>query len=329
MPSITFNQAKKFLNNITEKDKVAIIHDDDGDGFASAILYYDFCISKNTIPKTFTSSFRRQFNKIPLEEFNKIIITDIAPNGIQKINLPLNKQIISIDHHPKGPIQKEILDYRDESYAPAAKIAYELTNLKPWLALAGTLSDEGQLYPENQNFINKILKSLNTPYKDFCQNVTFVITNFLIYFEDNTQKAFDILKNINSIEQISKLKKYSKPIENEVQKYVDKYEKNKIKINNINFSLINPKYNTKSIIINIISKKYPNEIHLIAKPLDNDTISISSRYQSQKANLPDLLEKATKNLKNATSGGHPRAAAARIQSKDLNRFKQNLKQINS
>jgi len=43
MPEITFQQAKEFLNNITRKDKVAVIHHDDGDGFCAGILYYDWC----------------------------------------------------------------------------------------------------------------------------------------------------------------------------------------------------------------------------------------------------------------------------------------------
>ena len=47
MPEITFSQAKEFLNNITDKDHVAIIHHDDGDGFCAGILYYDWCKNKN------------------------------------------------------------------------------------------------------------------------------------------------------------------------------------------------------------------------------------------------------------------------------------------
>ena len=56
MPKINFNQAKEFLNNITSEDKVAVVHHDDGDGFCSGILLYDWCKKKEAEVKTFTFS---------------------------------------------------------------------------------------------------------------------------------------------------------------------------------------------------------------------------------------------------------------------------------
>ena len=63
MPKITFDQAKEFLDNITSGDKVAIIHHDDLDGFASGILFYDFYKTKGVTADHFvyitdTGSFK-------------------------------------------------------------------------------------------------------------------------------------------------------------------------------------------------------------------------------------------------------------------------------
>ena len=53
MPSISFIQAKEFLDNITDRDNIAIIHHDDGDGFCSGILFYDWCKKKGAKVENF------------------------------------------------------------------------------------------------------------------------------------------------------------------------------------------------------------------------------------------------------------------------------------
>ena len=330
MPKITFNQAKQFLNNINSKDKVAIIHHDDGDGFASGILFYDWCKTKKTTAEQFTFSFGKWNKKNNLKKFNKIIITDIAPDGLIEINPPLDKEIFYTDHHPKNiPIPEKILAYQtsDQGYIPSSRTAGELTQLKPWLSLAGTISDAGDLYPENEKFINNLLKKYNITLDEFKQNISSLITNTIIFFDKNPNKAFKIIQKINSLEEIPKLKKYSEPIENEIEKFIKEYERKKEKINNINLYYINPKFSIKGIIINIISRKNPDEILIFLSPKKSNPniLGISSRHSSSKANLPSLLKSGIKGLENANAGGHLRAAGAKIQSKDLNQFKQNLK----
>ena len=101
MPEITLQEAKEFLDNITSEDRVAIIHHDDGDGFCSGILYYDYAKSKGAETKQFVFSFGKWDNQTNLETFDKIIITDVAPDGLIEINLPTGKEILYTDHHPK------------------------------------------------------------------------------------------------------------------------------------------------------------------------------------------------------------------------------------
>jgi len=330
MPQITFQEAKQFLNNITQKDKVAIIYHDDGDGFASGILFYDWCKTKKATTKQFTFSFGKWDKKTNLEKFNKIIITDIAPDGLNEINPPSNKEIFYTDHHPKNtPIPEKILAFQtsDQGYIPSSRTTGELTQLKPWLSLAGTISDAGDLYPENETFIDNLLKKYNVTLDEFKQNISSVITNTLVFFEENPSKAFKIIQKINSLEEIPKLKKYSEPIENEIGKFIKEYETKKEKINNINLYYINPKFSTKVIIINIISRENPDEILIFLSPKKSNPniLGISSRHQSSKADLPSLLKSGIKGLENANAGGHLRAAGAQIQAEDLNQFKQNLK----
>jgi len=331
MPQITFNQAKEFLNNITSKDVIAIIHHDDGDGFCAGILYYDWCKSKNAQAQQFTYEIgRTKLKNIDLEKFNKFIVTDIASNLIaEDLELIKQKQVLYADHHPRDtPIPEEILELvtTDQGYLPSSRTAGELTNLKPWLSLIGTITDAGELYPENQNFIDKNLKKINTTLDKFKQNISSVVTNFLTYFDKDFPKAFEILQQINSIEEVSKLKQYSEPVENEVQKFVEEYEAKKEKLGDINYYYFEPHYSIKVEVAGIISRKNPNNIYIFASPKnDGKDISFSARGQSKKLDMAELLKAGTNGLKDTNAGGHKAAAGALIQSKDLEQFKQNIK----
>ena len=118
MTKITFNQAKKFLNNITPKNKVAIIHHDDGDGYTAAILLHNFLKNKNIKPKVFAFNRNKsKFKNYHLKKFNTILIVDLSPSLIAKdLRTIKHKKIFYTDHHPKdAQIPKQILEYRTKS----------------------------------------------------------------------------------------------------------------------------------------------------------------------------------------------------------------------
>ena len=331
MPKITQQQAKEFLNSINNQDKIAIIHHDDLDGFASGILLYDFCEKKqaNQI-KNFVFSFGGWNKNITLNEFDKILIADIAPFGIKEINLPLNKKIFYTDHHPeKEEIPKEILELRtpDQEYIPSSRTVQELTNSKLWLGLAGTISDAGDLHKENNQYIESGLKNLKTTSKEFQKNIVHTLSNTIVYFDKNPEKAFEKIKNIQTIQDIKDLEKYSQDIETEIQEKTKSYEKYLEKINNINIVYLELKYPVRAIISTKVSMGDPEKIFIfLSKDQSNpEILGISSRHQADNADLPKLLNSAMKNLENAFAGGHKRAAGGQIQAKDLEKFKQNLK----
>jgi len=329
MTKITFEEAKEFLKNISDKDNIAIIHHDDGDGFCSGILFYDWCKLKGAKVKQFDFSFGKWKKKTSLEPFNKIIITDIAPDGVNEINPPLDKEILSVDHHPEEPaLPKEILDFRTEEgkYIPSSRTAGELTELKPWLALIGTVTDRGELYVENQDFIDDRLKEINMKLEDFKQNVSNVIINFLVYFDKDTDKAFKILEKIKSIKEIKKLKEYSEPVENEIEKFVEEYDTKKERLGDVNYYYFEPQFSIKVPVSTIISDKDHDGIYIFASPKkDEKKITLSARNTSQKIDMAKLLQAGIEGLKEATAGGHKAAAGARILAKDIKKFKANIR----
>ena len=328
MPEINFNQAKEFLDNITSEDKVAIIHHDDLDGFASGILFYDWCKNRGVEAKHFTFDYKEWDDQTSFEEFDKILIADIAPSGVEYLNLPLDKEILYTDHHPKAQeVPKELLSYQtvDEGYIPSSRTVGELTGIKKWLSIAGTIADAGDLHPINQEFIDNFLKEIKMSLDKFRENVTSIITNTLVYFNKDPDKAFEILKEINSIEEIAQLKKYSEPVENEVQKFVEEYESKKEKLGNINLYCLDPHYYIKKPVAAIISRNNPDDVIIFVIPWADGSLSLSGRNHSRKKDVSRILREGIKGLENAKTGGHTSAAGGKIQTKDLEKFKQNIR----
>lgn len=330
MPKITFNEARKFLNDICPGDKIAIIHHNDLDGFASGILYYDWCRKKGITPEHFVYVLgTNSFKDYPLEKFNKILIADISPNFIaDESELVKNKQVLYTDHHPQDKlIPEEILEYRtsDLGYIPSSRTVQELTRIKLWLGVAGTIGDAGDYYPENEEYINNYLKKEGIALEEFKENVTNIISNTLIYFEKNIQEVFQIIDKIESIENIKQLEKYSDSVENELQKFTEEYETKKEKLENVNFYFFRPKFGIKSIVVNKISSANPGEIFIVAVPKEENKIGISARNHLGKHNMSKLLGAGIANLENATAGGHTAASAGIILAKDLEKFKENIR----
>lgn len=330
MSEITFAQAKEFLENITKKDNVAIIHHDDGDGFCSGILYYDWCKLKKAEVENFVYSIgKSKLKNFGLEKFNKIIVCDLSSSFMaEEFEMIKDKHIFYTDHHPKEvPLPKEILELltAEQGYIPSSRTAGELTGMKPWLSLTGVITDSGHLYPENENFIDGHLKSIGMTLEKFKENISSIITNFLVYFDKNLEEAFIILQKLKSVNEVKKLRKYSEQVKDEVQKFVRKYESKKEKLGDINFYYFEPTFQVKAPICGIIGHQDPNQIYIFSSPKHNrNYIGLSARNTSQRRDMAKLLRAGVKGLQDASAGGHVSAAGGQILAKDLDKFKENI-----
>ncbi|MFH0833295.1 MAG: DHH family phosphoesterase [archaeon] len=328
MTEMNFNQAKIFLNNITSENKVAIIHHNDGDGFTAAILLFNFLKNKNIYPATFSFAINNQ-KKLNLKKFNTILVVDLAPSIISKtLQTIQHKKVFYTDHHPKDTqIPKQILEYRTKSEISSAKTIYNLVGGNELFEAMAQFVDAGWLQKENRKILNKFLKKNKMTSKKFNEQVAYKIVRTIDYFHNKPKKAFKKLKSINSLNDLNRLNKYDSKVGEEIKKLTGQYKTKKQKIGNINFYYFKPKYPIKSAIINEISYAHPKQTYIFATPTANDKkiISLSARNQTKKIDMAQLLKIGIKNLENANAGGHIPAAGATIQSKDLNQFKQNLK----
>ena len=324
--------ALNFIKNIEIKDKISLVFHDDLDGFASGILIYDYLIEGGCEDidvfslKIETDAFENILDD--LKKADKIVIMDLGPNLIVNgLNKLKDKKILYIDHHQNDVIIPEnVIEYRTIGSIPTTKSIFEFVNGKLWLAVAGIISDAGFKNPDNMKMINDFLEKENLEFDWFSENVVEVIDYFLIYFREEREKAFEILKKIEDWRELKEIEKYAGPVKNEAEKFIEDYEDNHEKIGKINFYYFKPRFKVKVPVTNKIGYKYPDEIFVFASP-SKEMISLSARNQNSQANMIEVLKAGIDGLEGAGCGGHIPAAGGQIRAKDLDRFKENLRRF--
>lgn len=334
MTQITENEAKKYLDKISEKDSVAIFRHTDLDGFASAILFYDFCKKKGcTNIKVFPIELGiNKLTDYDLTEFDWILISDLPSEVIvqdlQKISK--DKNVFYTDHHPisKQKIPENIKTFLtiQQGNMPSSRTVYEICGGKYWLAVTGVLSDFGDSYPVNQDFIQDFLDKTEKSKEYMKQEIMYKIARAIIYFEKNPKlDFFDFLKEIKTLDEIKNLEKYEQPVKQEFEKFIKDFQENSKKFGDVFFFYFEPYYGIKSFLINNISSKREKEIFVFCVPINKEILSISARNQSKEYDVSIILKDCVKNLQNSTAGGHKAAAAAKIPTTELEKFKENLR----
>ncbi len=328
----TFKDGKKFLSEISSRDKVAVVCDNDLDGFSSGILFYNYAKSRGAKVKSFVIDAAKSQDGVvkQMKKFNKVIITDLGSNKISSIlETVKEKDVFYTDHHPPdNSVPKKILEYRTLKGGnyPSSRAAQELTGIERWRGLAGTMSDMGHRFKVNDKYIKDSLKELGMTQKKFLENVVFPSNGLITYFYRNPQRAFQLFAKMKDHKEIKNYAKYTELVGSEIQKHIKLYKSKKKKMGRASYYYFNPKYPVKSAVTTIISLKAPTKIFLFATPY-KDKIKISSRCQSGKVMLNELLSEATRGFKNSKAGGHPRASGAVIMKKDLKQFKKNIAEL--
>jgi single-stranded DNA-specific DHH superfamily exonuclease len=328
-----------FLDGITKKDKVAIVSHIDLDGISSAIFLQEILNSKGIKPKIlgFTEYSAGMFSKF-LKEFKnkkitKIFMSDIAEESDYENFEKLKNEfsVFLIDHHPsENKTKDKVLKTKSEHCA--AWIIYNLgskiTNLEKWKTLVcATMITEFSYNNENNfNFLKQNFPDLN---KDNLMdsepgNLSETINAGITYFKGNERKIFDlVLKG-----KTKKLEKYHKIIQKEIQNLIDEFKKKAefYPEKNLYFYYAKPKFSLTSAVATILSLEFNDKTIIIASDVkdDNNFIKVSSRNQSGKVNLNELMKKGIAGLENASAGGHIMASAGRFLKKDLEKFKQNI-----
>lgn len=335
MVKINSKQAREFLDKINHSDSIVIFCHTDLDGFASGILFHDFCISKGC-KYIDIHPINYGLNKISdfdLKGKTKVLIADLAPGFVVEDlkKLPPEIKVFYTDHHPaenESELPMNIFELRtlEQGYIPSSRTIYELCGGKEWLAVVAVISDFGDKYEVNQEFIDSFLRRSGKSLEYLKQDVMYTISRAIIYFEKHVASDFiEILKNITFMEDVKLLETYEKPVKEEFERCLEDFSKNAEKIGKINFYYFEPEYGIKSFLINSLSSKVSEEVYIFATPKTEALIGLSARNQSKRYNMAKILQDCLKGLEDSLAGGHKESAGGYLHKRDLEKFKQHLK----
>jgi single-stranded DNA-specific DHH superfamily exonuclease len=337
-------KALEFLKNISSKDKVAIVSHVDLDGVASAkviskVFRYD--LLKFVAYEQINDDLVKELKK---SNITKVIMTDLSIDNI-KIIKQIEKfaDILVIDHHlfDEDFNSNKTTFINCQEYC-AAYLCYLLffktKNIKEldWLVACACISD--WKYFNNKDFMLKVMKKYEDKFEIVSDKTDFggirksgrfwdlqlKLNLALIYFGYELVKAFNLLSD--DIENLNNLTKYADEVQDEIDKSVKRFEKEKEVFGEVYFWVFSGRFQIKSIVATLASVKYSDKTIIVLKKNQNN-YSFSARRQDRKVNVVEVLKNAIFGLSNAFAGGHVAAGGGYILSKDLEKFKENLKKL--
>ena len=353
----TIEPAIKFVKLIKPSDKVAIVHGHDTDAISSAAIIYKLLKKLLKIePELVISDLNFSVRENTVKKIKKImpahiILLDLSEIGINILTqLKQIGKVMIIDHHvPKGYVKITYVNpriYNFQTYQPTTYLAYKIyekffnTKEITWIAGVGTLADFGinncldlfeklnkelteNLEPKDEILLEKSLLGKLTKIIDSAREVKDIKGAML---------ALHTLINAENYKQIldkkaphtKELFKYFDLVENEFQKVVNDFNKNKKQMKNLLVYQIKSKFNLKSSLATHLQQFFDDKILMIYQKSGN-FYDISFRHGKKiNIDLAWLAREAARDIPNSNGGGHPSSSGARIPVKYFNKFLKNL-----
>lgn len=335
-------QIEEIREHLDRAQNPIFFYDNDCDGLCSFLILRKYLgRGKGAAVKSFPdlnvqyARKARELNADYVFVLDKPAIAKEFIDEIYELNLPL----VWIDHHdiPFEGHHKNFFSYNptkneSKSEEPVSYIAYKILNRKEnlWLAFIGCIADHympdfaeefKEKYPEFLNEIKgpfdayynseigRIAQAFNFGLKDSTSNVVY-LQNFLI----NCNGPEDVF--VESSANRSFRKRY-----NEVKrKYDELIEKAKNEnAERLIFFSYGGNISISADIANELSYRYPNKYICVA--YKNGAFSNLSLRGKK---IRRILERILIKFENASGGGHEDAVGARIQTGDLEKFKECL-----
>lgn len=351
---LIMNILKKFdqyIEKISPKDKIAIIHDTDPDGLCSAVIIAKTIKrlkeTKITLLETLEEKTinKKLQDKLKKEKITKLIILDISLDQDTKTLEKLSKKIdiLIVDHHKiyskkkikntlliKPQLISNIPPYR---YC-TAKLAYDLCSRNAditdldWLAATASIADIA--HEPWKDWLNQVFKKYKIRkkkdlFKTKLGQIASMISSAEVLNRKNIAKCYEILYSAKLPKQvfIKFLIKTKKIVDKELKKLIKKFKKsekhNSLYIYEIN-SLIP---GIKSPLSTILGLKYPQKTIIIISK-QGRKVKVSARRGDKKVAVNNLLETAVRGLPESNAGGHIPSAGATLRITDYLLFKKRL-----
>lgn len=336
------DKAVEFLKNITAKDGVVIIFNNDSDGISSCLIVMK-TLEKNGIKKPYIISQpmppeKNLIKRVQTSLPNKMIFLDMAIDQKDDVVKKLKGicDILIIDHHQVfknlnsanvvhyNPRFKNPKVYQSTSYL-AYKICSKVHDVSQylWVAAIGMVADydlshSKELVDEAKkryfslddfSMLSFMIESARATKKMTCEE----IVNVLARYDD--YHAFLESKDAE------KMTESYRELQSEIDMTFADAEVNSEITGKLVLYNIKSKYSISSIISTKLSEKYKNKI-IVVYEKSGAKAKLSARTHSG-LDVAKILQKAAHGLK-ASAGGHEAAAGATMDAKDWEKFKENL-----
>ncbi|MBU2562674.1 MAG: hypothetical protein KKF68_03370 [Nanoarchaeota archaeon] len=328
-----------FLDSIEKKDQIGILTHSDLDGIASAIFIEEILREKEINVESVNfmihgfGEFQKKVREIKNRKISKLFILDLAGDLIDLDLFEALREEIDvflIDHHE---INKELQNKGNIIKTNTSEcVAFVIYNLGDrlfdreklgWLVCAAMISDMSYKNPENLRFIQEIYPELNLKNlsESVPKKISKIISSALTYYDD-VLKIYDLVKK----KDVDRLEKAYDIVEKDFQKYVKKFKENAefYPEKNLYFYYFNPRFDIGSSVTTVVSDNDSGSTFIGVSDVEDDFVKINARNQGDIADMNQLVKKGIDGLKNASGGGHKKAAGARIMKKDLEKFKKNI-----
>jgi len=205
-----------------------------------------------------------------------------------------------------------------------------------WIACAGTMSDTGDTYWVD--FFREVMAKYgfkdSDPWKTPLERIIGYISQAESYKKGYYKKALKALIQSKGYEDFlgSDLKEYYDKVNGEIQAYLDGVEKNAEFKDDLVIYEVKPKYDIKSILSTIISRRlYPDKtvILILDDRRDKLKLKLSFRRTDFKKDMSKLAKESLKGLTDMSPGGHIPAAGGALWRIKLAEFKKRVAEVNS
>lgn len=351
----------RFLMSFSPTEKIALVHDYDPDGLTSAVIMNKLIArlrgkpadlhmtpprgTKNTIAPEIIA-------KLKQKKITKVIFTDLGIHEDAAAVKKLEKQceVLIIDHHTfftdltsertAFALPQVLADDIDPSRYNSSKIAFDLAQRHTgvddldWVSAVGVISDMASV--AWQDFLTNVFakyKLKPNPKNWFESDLGMVSKMFFSAMsidEKNVNYCFDVLMNAEKPSDVLKDKKLlamRKAFDSEINRWILAAPKKMEQYKDLKLIWyeIAPKYHVNSPVATILSlKPQYNDWAILIVEKEKGVLSCSSRCQSRRVAMNQLMKGATEGLKDAAGGGHIPAAGAHCLVKDEQAFKKRI-----
>jgi single-stranded DNA-specific DHH superfamily exonuclease len=343
---LTKKQVNEIKEHLEKAQNPLFFFDNDPDGLCSFLLLQRYLGRGKGIPiRSFPEMNAEYFKKVNELNADYIFILDkpVVSKEFLEEARKFNMPIVWIDHHKIEKLDVPDFVYyynsalgRAKKCEPVTALCYQITNRKEdlWLAVVGCISD--RFVPNFYSKFNKLYPDLSIKSKDafemlYKSQLGIIIRMFGFALKDRTSNVMQMIRFLIAVktpyevlEESNKNREMHirfRQISKKSEKFIEKAKLISDK-GRILFFQYSGDLSMSADLSNELTYLFPDKIIVVIY-----ATGIKANISVRGEKIKDLVLQSLKGLEGATGGGHENAVGARIKIADLEKFKENMKNL--